>query len=255
MKIGFLNTQEKKRSFVISTIILLLLFILGFFPVFTYETPTPIEKEIVNLELIGFSVNNDTGGGAQASTTKSNSASEATTTPTPTPEVNQKQTTPNKVETQTQESSNTVQKTQTEEKNTEEQAPNPKYSFGGSGDSGDADNGSSGNPGDSGRGGRSGDGKGEGSDGFNGPGVGGNLSGRKLLSQPDLDSDCSTKGKVVLKIIVNGAGQVLQANIDPGQSNTTNTCLVAKAIDEAKKLKWQASDKPSVTGYITFNFK
>lgn len=248
----YLNTKEKKRSAVITLIIMLLFIILAFFPVFTYETPTPLEKEIVNLDLMGYSVNNESGGGATASTTKSASATQAQTNEAKDPTTSNQPA--NKVETQTQESTSEVNKTTTTTSTNKEQNAAANNPFAGNGDSGDNNDGSNGNPGDNGRGGRSGDGDGEGSDGFNGSGQGGGLEGRKLLSKPDLDSDCSAKGKVVLIITVSGTGEVLQARIDPAKSNTSNQCLVNKAIQEAKQLKWEKSGQPSVTGSITFIF-
>jgi hypothetical protein len=66
---------------------------------------------------------------------------------------------------------------------------------------------------------------------------------------------CEKLGKVVLDILVDDMGNVIDARFNKSQSTTTNGCLV----DNAKKYEYQSifssSDKPEQYGSITYFFQ
>lgn len=116
--------------------------------------------------------------------------------------------------------------------------------------------------GGSGTGSGSGSGVGTGSGYGNGSGSGtgnGNyqLGNRKALNMPQPDYLCEEQGTVVVQISVDRNGKVISAN--PGVKGTTNTakCLLDQAKIAAMNTKWQsdnaAPDKQ--TGKIIYNFK
>ena len=116
--------------------------------------------------------------------------------------------------------------------------------------------------GGSGTGSGSGSGVGTGSGYGNGSGSGignGNyqLGNRKALNMPQPDYLCQEQGTVVVQIAVDRNGKVISAN--PGVRGTTNTakCLLDQAKIAAMNTKWQsdnaAPDKQ--TGKIIYNFK
>lgn len=78
--------------------------------------------------------------------------------------------------------------------------------------------------------------------GNSGTGSGGNynLAGRKALSKPIQKPDCEEEGTVVVSIEVDKNGKVIKAI--PGVKGSTNTapCLLAPAKQAALKTKWNA---------------
>ena len=94
--------------------------------------------------------------------------------------------------------------------------------------------------------------------GNKGSGDGGNynLAGRKALSKPIEKPDCQEEGIVVVSIEVDKNGQVIKAT--PGVKGTTNTapCLLKPAKAAALKTKWNADNKaPSKQrGTIIYKF-
>lgn len=65
---------------------------------------------------------------------------------------------------------------------------------------------------------------------------------------------CERGGKIVVSITVNGNGKVVDASIN-GSSNSSNPCLVDRALDYAKQAQFDSSTKASQIGTITFLFK
>lgn len=96
----------------------------------------------------------------------------------------------------------------------------------------------------------SGDGKGS------GKGTGWGLSGRKLAGNSKKIQDCNESGKVVVKIWVNRQGNVIRAERSQGTTNT-NPCLVTPAIETAKTFKWQPDSNAPETqiGFVVVNFQ
>ncbi len=94
--------------------------------------------------------------------------------------------------------------------------------------------------------------------GNSGSGSGGNynLAGRKALSKPIEKPDCQEEGTVVVSIVVNQKGQVIKAT--PGAKGTTNSafCLYDAAQKAALKTKWNSDgNAPSKQrGTIIYKF-
>ncbi|SEQ70029.1 outer membrane transport energization protein TonB [Hyunsoonleella jejuensis] len=88
-------------------------------------------------------------------------------------------------------------------------------------------------------------------------GVGYGLNGRGRASFKRIKQDCNESGLVIVKIIVDRNGNVIEA--EPGQRGTTNTakCLLDPAKKIALSHKWPADSKaPSrQIGFVSVNFK
>ena len=88
-------------------------------------------------------------------------------------------------------------------------------------------------------------------------GVGYGLNGRGKPSFKTLGHDCNESGMVIVKIVVNKAGQVVEAL--PGVRGTTNTakCLLEPAKKIALSHKWPADAKAPTRqiGFVSVNFK
>ena len=65
---------------------------------------------------------------------------------------------------------------------------------------------------------------------------------------------CERGGKIVVSIRVDEKGNVFDAYIN-GSSNSENQCLIDHAIDYAKSVQFDASDRTDQIGTITFLFK
>ncbi|PQV47227.1 outer membrane transport energization protein TonB [Jejuia pallidilutea] len=88
-------------------------------------------------------------------------------------------------------------------------------------------------------------------------GVGYGLNGRGSASFDRLKQNCNESGMVIVKIVVNKSGNVIEAT--PGVKGTTNTaqCLLEPAKKIALSHKWPADPKaPSrQIGFVSVNFK
>ena len=95
---------------------------------------------------------------------------------------------------------------------------------------------------------------GSGSGSGNGSGWG--LNGRSITSRGKEVQKCNEFGTVVVQITVNRNGNVIAAKYTKGTTNT-NPCLVEPALATARKYKWQPDSKAPETqvGFITVNFK
>lgn len=96
--------------------------------------------------------------------------------------------------------------------------------------------------------------------GGKGPGKGGvgyGLGGRGKPSRQNYKHDCNESGMVIVKIVVNRSGNVIEAL--PGVKGTTNTapCLLEPAKKIALSHKWPTDSKaPSrQIGFVSVNFK
>lgn len=65
---------------------------------------------------------------------------------------------------------------------------------------------------------------------------------------------CERGGRIVVSIKVNDKGYVFDAYIN-GSSNSTNQCLINHAIDYAKSVQFDTSNRSEQLGTITFIFK
>lgn len=91
-----------------------------------------------------------------------------------------------------------------------------------------------------------------------GSGTGGyGLNGRSLVSKGKVQQDCNEEGRVVVKIVVDRNGKVVNAT--PGVKGTTNNhpCLLEPARKTAFMHKWNLDSKaPSQQiGFVVVNFK
>lgn len=91
-----------------------------------------------------------------------------------------------------------------------------------------------------------------------GSGTGGyGLNGRSLVSRGKVQQDCNEEGRVVVRIVVDRSGKVINAT--PGVKGTTNNaaCLLEPARKTAFLHKWNLDSKaPSQqVGFVVVNFK
>ncbi|WP_299120572.1 hypothetical protein [uncultured Winogradskyella sp.] len=80
------------------------------------------------------------------------------------------------------------------------------------------------------------------------------LKGRTLTYYKTPRYLCEFGGKIVVTIKVNGSGDVYDAYIN-GSSNSSNQCLIDHAIEYAKSVQFNTSDRTDQLGTITFLFK
>jgi len=65
---------------------------------------------------------------------------------------------------------------------------------------------------------------------------------------------CESGGKIVVSINVNETGDVTDANLN-GSSNSDDQCLIDHAMDYAKSVQFDSSQRKNQLGTITFLFK
>jgi len=80
------------------------------------------------------------------------------------------------------------------------------------------------------------------------------LKGRTLTFYKTPRYLCEYGGKIVVTINVNGSGDVYDAYIN-GSSNSNNQCLINHAIEYAKSVQFNTSERTDQLGTITFLFK
>lgn len=111
-----------------------------------------------------------------------------------------------------------------------------------------------------GTGGGNGDGEGPGNGSGKGPGFGGgkygiDLKGRAVVRPPKLPNDTKEEGKVVVEIVVDGEGNVIEANPNGRGTTTSNAILKAKAKQAALATKFDVNGKfEEQRGTITIIF-
>ena len=83
------------------------------------------------------------------------------------------------------------------------------------------------------------------------------LNGRKLSTTGKEVPKCDESGTVVVQITINRSGNVVDAKLNLKGTTNTNPCLVEPAIATAKKYKWQPDSNAPATqkGFIIINFK
>ncbi|MBC5839522.1 energy transducer TonB [Flavobacterium muglaense] len=89
-----------------------------------------------------------------------------------------------------------------------------------------------------------------------GNGSGWGLNGRSISTRGKEVQKCNEFGTVVVQITVNRNGNVVAAKYTKGTTNT-NPCLVEPALATARKYRWQPDSNAPETqiGFITVNFK
>jgi len=80
------------------------------------------------------------------------------------------------------------------------------------------------------------------------------LKDRRLLSYDTPRYLCERSGKIVVNIKVDNTGNVYEAYIN-GSSNSNNECLIEHAIEYAKSVRFNSSNRTDQLGSITFYFK
>lgn len=261
------SRRDKTISFTLSVLVFVLLFL--FFIFFTFKTPIPpYPPSIVQLVDIDFE-----GGGGE-------DGAEGSGNPTLTSSVQSTYNTSGSSEdifsTTVEESELTVKENKKEKKKEKkvevksqaQEAPQPSEELmalianvkdklkKSSGNSNNSDGTGKANDGDgSGKG--HGDGTGEGNNFGPGKGNGYSLRGRKLLERPQLLDNSQEEGVVVVEIIVDENGKVIDAV--PGQrgSTTTSAYLYTLARQAAKTAKFNASPDgiKEQKGTYTFVFR
>jgi len=260
----YLTTEEEKKSFAITTVLFVIMFLLFFYLGLTYMDPPPENGIAINFGTT------ESGSGDVQPTEAIQSAPKPTNSQ-PTAASN------DDVLSQDIEEAVVMKETKKEKPvkavSKEEQKPKPVESpkpsknttdvlssiINGPKSDGKA-TGSQGNddlPGD--KGSLNGDPYANsyyGSGGGTGGGRGWGLNGRKLSSSGKETQKCNEYGTVVVQITVNRSGNVIAAKYTKGTTNT-NPCLIEPAIATAKKYKWQPDPNAPETqvGFITVNFK
>lgn len=82
-----------------------------------------------------------------------------------------------------------------------------------------------------------------------------NLAGRRALSKPKVQPDCQEEGTVVVQIQVDKSGKVIFTK--PGHKGSTNTapCLLKAAKEAALRTKWNPDDKAPANQVGTIIYK
>jgi hypothetical protein len=80
------------------------------------------------------------------------------------------------------------------------------------------------------------------------------LKDRRLLSYNTPRYLCERSGKIVVNIKVDSDGIAYEAYIN-GSSNSDNDCLIEHAIEYARSVRFNASNRTDQLGSITFYFK
>ena len=65
---------------------------------------------------------------------------------------------------------------------------------------------------------------------------------------------CEKGGRIVVNIEVNGKGKVTDVSIN-GSSSSNNQCLIERALEYAKDVRFDSSSKTKQIGTITFSFR
>ncbi|MDY0090859.1 MAG: energy transducer TonB [Flavobacteriaceae bacterium] len=83
------------------------------------------------------------------------------------------------------------------------------------------------------------------------------MNGRNLVRPGAINVDCNDEGTIVVEVTVNQSGTVINSKYSPSGSNTTSSCLRNAAIAAAKRYKWNEDNKApnQQIGFIVFNFK
>ena len=80
------------------------------------------------------------------------------------------------------------------------------------------------------------------------------LKNRTLLSYDTPRYLCERHGKIIVNIRVNQNGDVYEAYIN-GASNSDNQCLIDHALEYAKSVRFNTSNRTDQLGTVTFYFK
>jgi len=85
--------------------------------------------------------------------------------------------------------------------------------------------------------------------------LGGGISGRKIVKKPRIQDRSQNTGLVNVKVCVDDQGNVTSAKYTQSGSTTSNANLIEKAVEGAKRYKFDKSDRDMQCGTIKINFK
>lgn len=81
-----------------------------------------------------------------------------------------------------------------------------------------------------------------------------NLSGRNVIDFPNPIYTCQNSGKIVVNIVVDGFGIVVETSLNEASSTSSDGCLVESALQYAAQASFNTSDNQSQPGTITYIF-
>ncbi|MEX2349618.1 MAG: hypothetical protein WD554_01950 [Flavobacteriaceae bacterium] len=81
-----------------------------------------------------------------------------------------------------------------------------------------------------------------------------NLSGRNVIDFPNPIYTCENPGKIVINIVVDSYGNVIETSLNEASSTSMDGCLVESAIEYAVQASFSTSDIQSQPGTITYIF-
>lgn len=96
---------------------------------------------------------------------------------------------------------------------------------------------------------------GNGGTGTSGISIRSGLSNRRFVGDRSFTGKFNENAKVAVDIIVNKAGHVTDASVNPRGTTTTSSTILGIAIRKAKQLKFNQGTVDAQTGTIVFNFK
>jgi len=85
--------------------------------------------------------------------------------------------------------------------------------------------------------------------------VGGGLGGRGIVRSPAVSDNSQKVGRVVLRVCVNAAGNVISADYTQGGSTTTDSQLIDIAKRNARSWRFSEGNVDRQCGTITYDFK
>lgn len=97
--------------------------------------------------------------------------------------------------------------------------------------------------------------RGNGGTGTSGVSIREGLSGRRIVAYPSLSDKFDQNARVAVKIVVDAAGNVTSASINPKGTTTTSSNIRNIAVRKAKQLRLSKSTAKVQTGTILFNFR
>lgn len=81
-----------------------------------------------------------------------------------------------------------------------------------------------------------------------------NLSGRNVTDFPNPIYTCEKPGKIVVNIVVDGFGNVIETSLNEASSTSSDGCLVERALQYAAQASFNTSNNQSQAGTITYIF-
>jgi len=80
------------------------------------------------------------------------------------------------------------------------------------------------------------------------------LTGRNVIDFPNPIYTCEKSGKIVVNIIVDSAGKVIETSLNQASSTSSDWCLIENALNYASKATFNPSENKTQSGTITYLF-